>query len=82
MYKIMGSDRKEYGPVASAEVRDWIAQGRANAQTLASFEGSPLKPLATFPEFADVLRAAAPPVTFQSPLVGYRCDGAATSFKI
>lgn len=61
MYKIMGADQREYGPVASEGVREWITQGRANGQTLASFEGSPWKPLSTFPEFADALRAASPP---------------------
>jgi hypothetical protein len=61
MYKIVGADRKEYGPVTSDQVRQWIAEGRANGQTIASFEGSPWKPLSTFPEFADALRASAPP---------------------
>jgi hypothetical protein len=61
MYKIMGADQREYGPVTSDAVREWIAQGRANAQTVASFEGSPWRPLSAFPEFADALRAAVPP---------------------
>ncbi|HVK58221.1 MAG TPA: DUF4339 domain-containing protein [Candidatus Kapabacteria bacterium] len=61
MYKIVGGDQKEYGPATSDQVREWIATGRANGQTLASFEGSPWKPLSTFPEFADALRVATPP---------------------
>jgi hypothetical protein len=61
MYKIVGADQKEYGPVTSDEVRQWIAQGRANGQTIASFEGSAWKPLSTFPEFADALRTIVPP---------------------
>lgn len=61
MYKIMGADQKEYGPVSSESVREWIAQGRANGQTLAAFEGAPWKPLSTFPEFADALRSVTPP---------------------
>ena len=61
MYKIVGGDQKEYGPITSDQVREWIAQGRANGQTLASFEGSAWKPLSTFPEFADALRTASPP---------------------
>ncbi|HTG44047.1 MAG TPA: hypothetical protein VK633_05895 [Verrucomicrobiae bacterium] len=61
MYKIMGADQREYGPAASEQVREWIAQGRANGQTLATFEGSPWKPLSTFPEFADALRLIVPP---------------------
>lgn len=70
MYKIMGADQREYGPVASEGVREWIAQGRANSQTLASFEGSPWKPLASFPEFADALRAAAPPPLYPTAETG------------
>src|SRR5688572_31816562 len=66
MYKMVGADQKEYGPVTSEQVRGWIAQGRANPQTLVSFEGAPWKPLSSFPEFADALRTATPP-----PLVGY-----------
>ena len=61
MYKIVGGDQREYGPITSDQVREWIAQGRANGQTMASFEGSPWKPLSTFPEFADALRVAVPP---------------------
>jgi hypothetical protein len=61
MYKIVGGDQREYGPISSDQVREWIAQGRANAQTLASFEGSPWKALSSFPEFVDALRVASPP---------------------
>jgi hypothetical protein len=65
MYILIGADQKEYGPVAADEVRAWIAEGRANGQTLARFEGGPWKPLSTFPEFVGSLGAApqpAPPV--------------------
>ena len=40
MYKIKGQDQKEYGPVDAAQVRQWISQGRADAQTLAQLEGT------------------------------------------
>jgi len=65
MYNLIGADQKEYGPVSADEVRAWIAEGRANGQTLARFEGGPWKPLSTFPEFVGSLGAApqpAPPV--------------------
>jgi Domain of unknown function (DUF4190)/GYF domain 2 len=56
MYKILGADQKEYGPVGADEIRQWIAQGRANAQTRVQVEGSPQwRPLNTFPEFAAAL---------------------------
>jgi hypothetical protein len=69
MYKMVGADQREYGPVTSDQVREWIAQGRANGQTLASFEGSPWKPLSTYPEFADALRTVVPPPVGQPTLV-------------
>src|SRR2546427_6571633 len=65
MYYLIGADQKEYGPVSADEVRAWIAEGRANGQTLPRFEGGPWKPLSTFSEFAGLLGAApqpAPPV--------------------
>jgi hypothetical protein len=61
MYKIVGGDQREYGPVTSDQIREWISTGRANAQSLASFEGAPWKPLSSYPEFADALRTAVPP---------------------
>lgn len=63
MYKIVGADQKEYGPVTEEQVRQWIADGRANGQTIARFGDGPWKPLATFPEFASVLPPVPPPAT-------------------
>ena len=81
MYRIMGADQKEYGPVTSEQVREWIAAGRANGQTLASFEGSPWKPLSTYPEFADVLRTTVvpPPVSQTSYAPAGAFPGARTN---
>ena len=63
MYKILGADRKEYGPVSADVVRQWIAERRANAQTRIQAEGSSeWKPLSDFPEFSEALKAGpAPP---------------------
>jgi hypothetical protein len=56
MYRIIGGDQKEYGPVTADELRRWIAEGRANAQTQVLGEGAAeWKPLSAFPEFADLL---------------------------
>ena len=69
MYKILGGDQKQYGPVSTDEVRAWIAEGRLNAQSLAWAEGDAnWKPLSAFPEFADALRAKATPQYPQSAL--------------
>jgi hypothetical protein len=55
MYKIKGQDQKEYGPVDAAQVRQWLSQGRADAQTLAQSEGAAdWRPLGSFAEFAAV----------------------------
>ena len=63
MYRIIGADGRQYGPVTSAQVREWITSNRANAQTMVQLEGSTdWKPLGTFAEFSDLLGQAAPPL--------------------
>ncbi len=59
MYKIIGADHVEYGPVTVGQLGEWIAQGRANAASLVRAEGATeWKPLAAIPEFAASLGAA------------------------
>lgn len=56
MYKIIGGDLKQYGPISAADVRKWLAEGRLNAQSLVQVYGDiEWKQLSQFPEFADVL---------------------------
>ncbi|MDB6122602.1 MAG: hypothetical protein JWQ71_1595 [Pedosphaera sp.] len=63
MYKIIGADRKEYGPYPAEHIRQWIASGRCNASTLAQLEGTTAwTPLVLLPEFKSVLAQSAPPV--------------------
>ncbi len=51
MYKIIGSDGKEYGPVSLEQLRQWVAQGRVNAQTRVQTVGAAdWKTAAEFPE--------------------------------
>ncbi len=53
MYTIKGADGREYGPANADQVRQWIIEGRANAQTLVRAEGAAdWKLLSEFPEFA------------------------------
>jgi hypothetical protein len=40
MFKIIGADRKEYGPVTADQIRQWIRENRVNQQTMACREGS------------------------------------------
>jgi len=71
MYKIIGADQREYGPVPVEQVRKWIAEGRANAQTKAWSEGrSEWKTLADFPEFADLLTAKGAVAQLPPPKIG------------
>jgi hypothetical protein len=34
MYKVIGGDNQEYGPVTSEELCQWIAEGRLSRQSL------------------------------------------------
>jgi hypothetical protein len=56
MYKIIGADGKEYGPVTTEQLRRWITDGRVNAQTRVQTEGSAdWKMACALPEFSDLL---------------------------
>jgi len=64
MYKIIGADHREYGPVSAERIQQWILEGRANAQSRIQPEDGDWRPLGDIPEFGDVLKAqaaAAPP---------------------
>ena len=62
MYKVIGTDGKEYGPVSADQLRQWLAQRRVNAQTkVQSGEGAEWKLLADIPEFGDDLKNRVPP---------------------
>jgi len=58
-YYMIGGDGRQYGPVSIEQIKQWIVEGRAAAQTLLRVEGGEWKPLATFTEFVGV--AASPP---------------------
>jgi hypothetical protein len=56
MYKIIGADQKEYGPITADQLRQWVTEGRVNAQTLIWSETSGnWKPLSAYPELATLL---------------------------
>jgi hypothetical protein len=51
MYKIVGADGKEYGPVGIEQMRKWRAEGRINAQTRVQEAGTAVwKTAADFPD--------------------------------
>jgi len=62
MYKIIGADGRQYGPIATEQLRQWIVEGRANAQTQTLAEGATeWKPLAALPAFAAYFAPQVPP---------------------
>ena len=66
MYRIIGKDGQQYGLVTAEQLRGWIAENRANAQTLVQTDGSQdWKPLGSLPEFAADLKP--PPVSATTP---------------
>jgi TM2 domain-containing membrane protein YozV len=57
MYKIVGADGHQYGPVTADQLRQWLAENRVNAQTIVQAEGATeWKPLNSLPEFAANLK--------------------------
>jgi hypothetical protein len=74
MYRIIGADGREYGPVTAEQLRQWISDRRAVAQTKARAEDvTEWKALSEFPEFADAFAAkgaAAPPPQLLPPGAG------------
>jgi len=69
MYKIIGVDGREYGPITADQLREWIAEGRANAQTWALAEGAAQwKPLTEYLEFAPALGRTPPPLSAPGPI--------------
>jgi hypothetical protein len=68
MYKIVGADGRVYGPVSAEQIRQWIGEGRANAQTQALAAGAAAwQPLSLQPEFAHHFVAQAPPLAGPIP---------------
>ena len=58
MYHIVGGDDQKHGPVDEAKIREWIAEGRANGQSMICRVGdSQWRPLSEFSEFG----SSAPP---------------------
>lgn len=83
MYKIIGGDQKEYGPVSAEEIRRWIAERRLQAGSLVQAQGTTdWKPLSLFPEFSAALASLAPaafPITPATSLTEQRSNSMATA---
>lgn len=56
MYKIIGADGNQYGPVPLEELKSWVRDRRANGDTMVQGPGmTDWRPMRTFSEFSDVL---------------------------
>jgi hypothetical protein len=65
MYRIIGADQKEYGPISIEQIRLWIQEGRLNATSRIQVDGSgEWKLLRDMPEFAPLLPPPPAPITF------------------
>ena len=81
-YRIVGADRKTYGPVGLEQIRQWIAQGRADSRTPVFVEGaSDWTFLGLLPELAADFAAAPPRIGALSPAAAApsRTNGFATA---
>jgi hypothetical protein len=54
MYRIIGGDGNEYGPISAEVLRQWYAEGRVNGETQVRQEGGGWLPMSAFPEFAQL----------------------------
>lgn len=78
MYKVLGADQKEYGPVTADQIRQWISERRLNGLSMILAEGgTEWKPLSQFSEFAEALAtspqapgAAVPGATLPTTIPG------------
>jgi len=67
MYKIIGADGHEYGPVSGDQLREWLTEGRVNANTQVLPEGSTgWLPLRALPEFLGLLSGGSTPPPIRS----------------
>jgi len=68
MYRIIGADGREYGPVSLEQLLEWRRQGRVQPQTQVRPEaGGDWQPLATFPELNPPGSTTLPPYSAGAP---------------
>jgi len=66
MYKIIGTDGREYGPISGVQLRQWIAEGRVESRTPVFVEGAKeWNFVGLLPEFVNCF---APPPVARSPV--------------
>ena len=91
MYKVIGADNREYGPISVEQLQKWISEGRINANTRVLPQGAAdWKTLAEIPELSAMLYGTAGRPTVQtsgmpgpiSPVSGPPKEGLATASLI
>ncbi|HEX5400436.1 MAG TPA: DUF4190 domain-containing protein [Verrucomicrobiae bacterium] len=61
-YRIIGADGRQYGPIAGAQVRQWIAEGRVESRTpVFTDNAKDWTFVGLLPEFAGLFPTGAPP---------------------
>jgi hypothetical protein len=66
MYRIIGGDGKEYGPISAEQLKQWLRDRRVNGQTQVRAEGDAgFRPLSSFPDLG--AGVAVPPPLFEAP---------------
>ena len=81
LFKIMGGDKKTYGPVSGNELEQWIADGRIDGRTLAQKVGfKDWKPLASFAQAPQPPQPPRIPVA-PRPALPFRVQEAKKPFK-
>jgi hypothetical protein len=67
MYRIIGTDEKEYGPVSAEQLRHWLDEGRLSRRTPVKTDGgAEWKSLDALPEFRASLGEGPPVISRQS----------------
>ena len=82
MYKIIGTDGKEYGPISADQVRLWISENRVERQTPVFADGAKdWNFLGLLPEFAGYFPGATPvaPAVIVAPGQPRKTNGFATA---
>src|SRR5471030_2016891 len=84
MYKIIGQDGKEYGPIGGEQMRQWISQNRVESRTPVFADGAKdWTFVGLLPEFANYFTSNVPPPiapqTIAPPAPSRKTNGFATA---
>jgi hypothetical protein len=78
MYKIIGSDGQQYGPITAEQLRQWLTDGRVNAQTQVQPDGATdWKPLGSLLELASTTPPPLTPPPAPAPVASPKTSGLA-----